>query len=56
MSVAFVATAVSSGKPKKSLDQVLFGVFAPKDQGNGQTQNADSRHHAQDGWDAEFTL
>ena len=35
---------------------MLFRILAPKDQGNDQTQDADSRHHSQNGWNAEFTL
>jgi len=56
ISAVVVAAAISSGKSKKSLDQMLFGIFASKDQGNDQTQNADSGHQSQDGWNAESTL
>jgi hypothetical protein len=56
MSVAFVATAVSSRKPKKLLARMLFCILAPKEQSHDQTQNADSCHHSQDGWNAEFTF
>jgi hypothetical protein len=53
---SLIAASEGEGKPRKSLDQMLFGVFAPKDQSHDQTQDADSRHHSQDGWNAEFTL
>jgi hypothetical protein len=53
---SFIAASAGEGKPRKSLDHVLFRIFAPKDQSDDQTQNADSRHHSQDGWNAEFTL
>ena len=56
MCLALIAAAVSCGKSKKSLDCMLFLILASKDQGNDQTQNADSCHHSQDGWNAEFTL
>jgi hypothetical protein len=50
------AVSAGEGKPRKSADQILFGVLAPKDRSHDQTQNADSGHHFQDDWDAEFTL
>ena len=53
---SFIAASAGEGKPIKSLDHVLFRIFAPKDQSDDQTQNADSRHLSQDGWNAEFTL
>jgi hypothetical protein len=53
---SFIAASAGEGKPRKSFDHVLFRIFAPKDQSDDQTQNADSRHHSQDGWNAEFTL
>ena len=53
---SFIAASAGEGKPRKSLDHVLFRIFAPKDQSDDQTQNADSHHHSQDGWNAEFTL
>ena len=53
---SFIAASAGEGKPRKSLDHVLFRILAPKGQSDDQTQNADSRHHSQDGWNAEFTL
>jgi hypothetical protein len=53
---SFIAASAGEGKPGKSLDQMLFGVLAPKDQSHDQTQNADSRYHSQNGWNAKFAL
>ena len=53
---SFIAASAGEGKPRKSFDHVLFRILAPKDQSDDQTQNADSRRHSQDGWNAEFTL
>ena len=53
---SFIAASAGEGKPRKFLNRVLFGIFPAKDQSHGQTQKADSCHHSQDGWDAEFTL
>ncbi len=53
---SFIAASAGEGKPRKSLDHVLFRIFAPKDQSRDQTQNADCPHHSQDGWNAALAL
>ena|SRR6266480_3030449 len=53
---SFIAASAGEGKPRKSLDHVLFRIFAPKDQSDDQIQNTHSRHHSQYGWDAKFTI
>ena len=53
---SFIAASAGEGKPRKSLDHVLFRIFAPKDQSRDQTQNADFPHHSQDGWNAALAL
>jgi hypothetical protein len=45
---SFIAASAGDGKPRKSLDHVLFRIFAPKDEGNYQTQDADSCYHPED--------
>jgi hypothetical protein len=53
---SLIAVSTGAGKPRKSADHVLFRIFAPRDQRDDQTQNADSRHHSEDGWHAKFAL
>ena len=43
---SFIAASAGEGETIKSLDHVLFRIFAPKDQSDDQTRNADSRHHS----------
>ena len=56
VSAVVVAVAVYSGKSKKLLDQMLFGILPSKDQGNGEAQNTDNCYHSEDRWNAEFAL